>query len=372
MAYQSVRLLHLLFLSLFFFACSKNDDRNDSGVEVDLNKAKINQFQFAELSNLPTTIEHPVLVNGTEVQRGKITITFPADQTNWELTPLTSNFQEQAFRIEPALGRKTNYESGRLVYSIQSTRSSSRKVHYEVIVTRAAPLPLALSGFKFLKASNPSLPQDVQATRIIENIASIGYVYIFVPRGTDLTQLIATIDHNATTVFYTQDENEAPVLSNTAYPAAGLSIDLKYPKPFFIALKRGGDVRTFSVIVDYEDPISLNVAGVQVPNLAVGSNHSVKIAELENRGNHPIGIGATTYEETFPANITVIRSSVAIPAGGLLPGEKTDVMATINATNFPPGTYVTTAIFPPQLFRDQKSSDLLTPASLKITAELVP
>lgn len=374
MYFKNFRLLAILFALVTLAACSKDPDvENDTPDEdtIDLRNVKIQQFNFTEHTNLPITIEHPVLSNGTEMQPGKISITLPSDSDLSGLTPVTSNFQQAGFRIEPALGIKTNYSSGSLRYTIRSTQHPSKKVHYDVHLTQAAPSPLNLSSFVFPKNKNPALQHDIIATEIVENPASLNYIYIFVPDGTDLSRLTPGIQHNGSSIYFSQDETLPTDQYSTPYPAGGKEIDFRYPKGFFLSLRRGTAMKTYSVIVDYITPVSVNQANAALPDLKQGINHMVKAGEITNTGNQPIGMTATSYSETIPAGITVIRANARIPAGGLLPGAKADIMASINGINFPVGNYQTTAKFQPNLFRDQSYTGTLQSVTLKISADLI-
>lgn len=368
------RIPAILFALFTLLSCSKDPaDENDNPDEdtIDLTNVKIQQFNFAEHTNLSISIEHPIVSNGTEIQPGKITITLPSDSDLSGLTPVASNFQQAGFRIEPALGNKTNYSNGSLRYTIRSTQNQSKKVHYDLILTKAAPPPLSLAGFVFPKSNNPQLQHDITATEIVENPASLNYIYIFVPDGTDLSRLTAGIQHNGSSIYFSQDETLPTDQYSTLYPAGGTEIDFRYPKGFFLSLRRGTEMKTYSVIVDYMTPVSINHTNTSLPDLKQGINHMVKAGEITNTGNQPIGMTATSYSETIPAGITVIRANAGIPSGGLLPGAKADIMASINGINFPVGNYQTTAKFQPNLFRDQSYTGTLQSVTIKISADLI-
>lgn len=337
---------------------------------VDLSAIKINDFRFAEVTNSSIDIEHPTIVGGVETSPGRITVRIPRGNTGLQLTPLNGNFQKNGFEIAPQLGEKTDYLYKEILYSITSVNDPLKKVHYWVSV-QEEPLvgELAITNLRFLKSMNAQLSEDIAATQIIHSNSSIGKIHVFVPAGTHFGALTAVIDHNGDEVRYTQNAFEVPANSPTIYPHTGISLDLAYPKGFYIALKRGTEVLTYSVIVDVEKPIVFVNDHVTVSGLQTGPTQTLKVGELYNRGNRPISVTQIVHSEHLPQG-SDLRTFVVVPSGGLLPGEKTDVTTTLLEGFFFPGTYKVKASMRPSFFQEQEMQSFLEPSFFNLTVQL--
>lgn len=222
----------LLFLGIAA-GCRKDVQ---TGNETDLHTAQIRDFEFNETDYLDITIVHPQILNGTETSRGEIDVVIPKGNTQRKLTPKISNFNKNEFTISPALGVMQDFSGGVVTYTITSKENPQQKVHYDVTIiedqeTEEAD-PQVLS-FLFTKNRNPLLTADIEASQIIHEDASIGRIIIYVPAGTDFTQLNATINYQGTGLYYLQDPAGIPANSTTGYPEAGLPVNYKYPASFF-------------------------------------------------------------------------------------------------------------------------------------------
>ena len=163
----------------------------------------MNDFQLVETAYASINITHPVISNGAETQPGVIRVTVPAG-TPLQLTPKTSNFTDIGFTVSPQLGQPQNFLNRTVIYTITSKQDVSKQVHYAVTITEAGTQPntgATLTSFRFEKSKNPFLPSDIEATRIIEGVASLGKVFIFVPTGTSFASLTPNMNYQGTGVF---------------------------------------------------------------------------------------------------------------------------------------------------------------------------
>lgn len=337
---------------------------------VDLSTVKINDFRFSEVNYSSIDIDHPTVVAGVETNPGRITIRIPKGNTGLQLTPLITNFQRQGFTIAPQMGVQTDYLYKEILYSITSVSDPQKKVHYWVSVQEEAEAgPLAITNLRFLKSMNAQLADDVTAAQILSENSTIGKIHVFVPAGTQFGALTAVIDHNGDELRYTQNAFEVPANSATVYPHTGLSLDLAYPKGFYVAVKRGAEVKTYSVIVDVIKPAVFINDHVTITGLQAATTQTVKVGELYNRGNRPISITEITHSDQMPQGSN-LRTFVAVPSGGLLPGEKTDVTTTITSGFFFPGTFEVKASMRPSFFQEPEMQNFLQPSFFNLKVEL--
>jgi hypothetical protein len=358
-----------LFLVAALTACKKDPV---TPAEIDLSQVLLEDFQLQEADYIGISLTHPIISNGVETQQGEIRVTVPRGTALTSLTPKTSNFTNNDFTVSPQLGQAQNFQNRVQVYSIASKQNASKRVHYVVTVVEAAVQPdvePALTAFRFEKAKNPFLPADVEASRIIEGVATIGKVFVFVPAGTAFSSLTPTMNFNGTGLFYLQDDAGVPEQANTVYPTGGLAIDFTYPKVFYAVVKSDANVKTYKVIVDVKAPLSFDNASVTTPDAPVGAVRFLQTTTFKNRGNHPITIASVAHSEHLPAGIQVIRGSGGVPNGGVLANNRGDVFATVSAQTFPVGTYEVTATFKPRLVGHDEADDLLegTPLRMKTT-----
>jgi hypothetical protein len=364
-----------LFLALasfvLFSSCKKEKPKP---TDIDLAAARITDFQVQETAYSTINIIHPVIQDGVEIQMGEIELVLPKGTTQLQLTPKTSNFSKAGFTVSPALGVKQNFLGRTVIYKIASTRDASKAVHYHVRIREedeAATGNIQVTGFSFLKAKNPALPTDIESARIIHRPGNMGYIFVFVPEGTDFTSLTPTISHTGTGLFYSQDPSASPATATTAYPAAGAAIDFAYPKVFYAVVKQGSETQVYNVIVDVRNPVQFSQAAVTTPNVKAGSNQVVEATTFVNRGNHPISIIGVDHSQQVPAGLNAIRGIAAVPSSGLLPGKSSEVKASVNAQTYPAGTYEVRASFKPRLTDYWEADNLLQPTQLHITTTIV-
>ena len=371
MRYAKPRVTALLLLFAAIFSCKK-DPTDPTTTTVDLAQVRMTDFQLVETAYSNITVTHPVITNGVETQGGEIRVTIPAG-TTLQLTPKTSNFTNPDFTISPQLNVKQNFSGRTIIYTIASKKDASKQVHYAVSITeeQVQPTQTALTSFKFEKAKNPFLPADVEAARIIEGVATIGKVFVFVPAGTAFSSLTPTIGFQGTGLFYSQDPASSPGNATTVYPAAGTAIDFTYPKVFYAVVKNGTNIKTYSVIVDVKAPIHFDNAAVTTANVPAGSLQTVDATTFLNRGNHPVSIIGVDHSNQLPAGTSAVRGAGFVPSGGLRAGERGPVRATISAQTWPAGTYAVTATFRPRLVDHPEADDLLESTPLRITSTIV-
>lgn len=355
-------------------SCSKdNSTGNNAGADVDLNNARLNDLVLEEMNYADIQITHPVITNGRETTEGVINLKLPAGTTSLQLTPKASNFTSAEFSVSPALGTRLNF-SAPVLYSITSKANASKRVHYRINVSIEPPpavQPLSVSKFTFKKADNPQLPQDIEASKIIDAIATMGKIYVFVPEGTDFTALKASVTTNATGMVYSQDPNAVPANSTVVYPAAGLSIDYKYPKSFYLVAKRGQDIQTYDVIVDIRKPIRFDNVNPVAVSVKTGQSTLATVTQMTNAGNHPVSLAAVATTNQQPVAIPeLIRVIAAAPSGGLLPGEKREVKANLEAALFPPGLYTATGSIKPRIFNNDEADAFLETSTLVVSTQV--
>lgn len=367
-----IKALSAIILSAFIFSGCKKD-KDDKPADIDLVQAKFVDFQLVELDYENIEISHPVITNGVETERGSITVYLPTG-ASLNLTPETSNFANNNFTVQPGLGITRNFSQGAVEYVIVSKQDPQKKVHYDVLILAdPAPNPNArITEFRFTKNRNPQLAQDIVASKIIEGVGTLGKIFIFVPIGTDYTTLIPTIDFDGAGIFYSQDEMTDPVTNNSPYPTNGEQINVRYPNRLYLVVKNGDEVASYEVIVDVRQPLKLDAAMVTTPDVQEGNLSQFLVTQIENRGNHPLHLREISHQDQVPANILALRGLAAFPGNGLLPGNKTNVFATVNGNTFRAGNYATTAVFKPSIRHNAEANQFLEPATLRINAEIIP
>jgi len=371
MKYAKPRLTVLLLFVAALFSCKKDPIKPATEI-INLEQVRINDFQLEETTYSSIAITHPVITNGTETQGGEIRLTIPAGAT-FQLTPKLSNFTNNDFSITPQLNAKQNFSGRTIIYTISSKKDASKQVHYAVSITEdpVQSTQAALTSFRFEKAKNPFLAADVEAAKIIEGVATMGKVFVFVPAGTSFASLTPTIGFQGQGLFYSQDANTSPDKATTVYPTAGKAIDFTYPKVFYAIVKDGTTTKAYQVIVDVKSPIYFDDAALTLADVKAGTLHTVQATTFLNRGNHPISIIAVDHSNQLPIGSNAVRGAGFIPSGGLKPAERGNMQATISAQTWPVGSYSVTANFKPHLVGHTEADNLLESTPLRITSTIV-
>ncbi|MDO5968832.1 hypothetical protein Q4Q35_03350 [Flavivirga aquimarina] len=371
----------ILFSMLFTMSCS--DDNNSPSTSVlNIEEAKLLDFPLFAIEPTGIEIVQPEIVDNKEVTYGEIKITLPSTITSLENISASITSKElnlSKFSISPSNSVNLSFEDGKVhVFTISAaTGDQEALLHYNVsIIKEVAPVPetLKITGFTFEKSKNPSLPNDITITKTVEDDGGIDKIYLFVPLGTDFTDLVPTIAYDGTTLYYTQENN---LNTNVEFPTVDTSFDLKYPKPLYLTVKdRNGDnVRTTNVIVDVVNPVRIETVSVTSPDATEGtSEYFPGVTKWVNQGNHKINFQkATIYKDISPVitpTTNVITVDRALPSGGLIPGESANVNVRVSQY-FPEGTYKTTAVFYTRIYHDFDSDDLFEPVEVTVTANII-
>ncbi|WP_438710388.1 hypothetical protein ACSTS3_15570 [Aquimarina muelleri] len=371
----------ILFASTIV-GCSSNDDDPVSIAEkIKIEEAKISAFPLFGIPFTKVDIIDPEIVDNKEVKYGEINITVPSTTVLDNISALITSeeLNLSKFSISPGNDVKLSYVEGKTnVYTIRNIIGGKEELlHYNVSITKE-PIEvsetLKITSFTFEKSKNPSLPNDIEISRIVEGIG-VDRIYLFVPAGTDFTNLIPTITYDGTKIYYYQDSSQRPGSTNNEYPAQGKSIDFKYPKSFILEVKdrNNEEFKTTSVIVDVVNPLIVETTSVTIPDTKEGSTEVYMITKWINQGNHMLVYGKADAQENQDPDLgtNAIRVTRSLPSVGLVPGESADVKAGIASASFPRGTYKTTAVFYPRFRYNEEVDDLLEPARLNITAKII-
>ena len=170
-----------------------------------------------------------------EINFGKIKITVPGTITSLENIAVSITSKElnlSKFRITPGNDELLSFENHKVnIFTISTIANNSEILHYEVSIIKeevAVPETLEITYFAFEKIKNESLSNDVTISKMVRN-AGFDKIYLFVPLGTDFTDLVPTIIYDGTKLYYTQESN---LDLSIEYPNEDTSFDFKYPKPF--------------------------------------------------------------------------------------------------------------------------------------------
>jgi predicted small secreted protein len=351
--------LLLICLSALLASCN-NDDSTGTDIDPDLADAQLKDFPLSEVDYLKISIVHPELDNGVEKKPGEIEVTIPALNSNdMKFSLKQFDLDGDKYSIDPAVGSIQDFSNGPVVYAIASKHVENREVHYQVTIVKADPAieNYKILGLTFDQSKNPALPGTIEAFKIVEYAGfSQNAIYVFVPEGTDFSQLTPTILYDAAAVFYNNG------VETKLYPEAGTTIDFQYPKRFTIYAENSFGVRSkiYNVIVDVKNPIKFEATSVIAPNVKVGDGSGFEllsgIATWTNIGNHPISsLSTSEYKnkvfpvDGVPADINIITATLFNPTAGtpgVLPGETGTVDIKVSRAMVE-GTYKTTASFLP-------------------------
>lgn len=356
------------FLTIgLFLGCDSGNDQDPETydpIEVDMTAANLTDFQLSEVAYVEIQLRQPEIVNGAQRTPGEIIITIPATFDTFELSLASVNFDTAKFEISPVVGSVQSFGAGNVItYTITSLEDPDRNISYRVSVIQEDPLPKEepkITGFRFEKDKNADLPSDIEAQRIVEYPAmNFNAIFILVPNGTDLTDLVPSIEVEGGELQYRQGDNDF-----SRYPETDLSIDFICDYDFLSFRDRNElelSVNTseahirYRVIVDVEDPIELEENEVSTADVIQGETRTFRFKWV-NRGNHPVrhGISASDYgnnatddtkENIFDA---FLGMSSAIQAGFIRPGEEGSVSVTVNADGAVPGDYDVNILFTPK------------------------
>jgi len=376
--FKELYIVGVIFSIGLMLSCDSNDDDQVAGikVEIDIEDAKLSSFPL--LGVIPNSIEiiDPEIFNNRETKPGEIKIKVPNGTPLDKISALISSkeLDLSKFEFSPSNGVQLSYvDQKENVYTIRAVENEEIVLHYRVSIIEEKEEKqetLKITNFTFEKSKNPELPNDIAIARTIEG-SGLDKIYVFVPIGTDFTNLIPTITYDGTKLYYTQNSS----IVNEEYPVEGKSIDFKYPKNFILTVRDKDDnkQKTTVIIVDVINPIRVEEVSVITPDAKEGESvFFTKVTQWVNQGNHKIEYQDTKYENKEPIGLptNVITAHRDLPSGGLEPGESRDVDIKISG-DYPEGTYKTTAVFYSKIQNHEEVSDLLEPAKLEITSKIV-
>ncbi len=382
---KNKRILTALMLSLFtvFYISCSDDNDTDNTEEFILEEAKLTAFPLLGITPTSVEIIQPVIENNTEIEYGKINIVVSDPLFLPHIVPnITSNeLNLSKFAIIPGGNTALSYESQSHTHTIVNALNESQELlHYVVTIeaeTPPTPSSLTVTDFKFEASKNAQLTEDVTIERVFNDPNSnSSTIYLFVPEGTDFSDLTPTATFDAEDVFYTQDASIPTVDVDTPFPTTETSFDFSYPKIFTIVLKDDSNNRMkwVNVFVDIKNPMQLVDNHVNTGDIDrdVSVNTFTGITHWKNIGNHSIELqSANTYENIIPENMqNAVTAHRIFPVGGLKPGESADVNVLV-VGNLPVFEYKTTAIFYSQFVGQETINDMVEPVKLNITANVI-
>jgi hypothetical protein len=376
---------------LFSVSSCDSDESNETEADIFWKEARLNDFPLFEVQYLDINITHPVIANEVETQHGKIEITIPFSQTSLMLSLKQFDLDNNKYSISPTVGDKEDFSAGSIIYTISSTTSQTRAVHYDVTIVHGGEpffTNAKITGFKFEKSKNPQLDETIEAVKIAEyENYTENAIFVIVPDGTDFTNLVPTITFDAAKLFYNTDIQFLPYANN-------LIVNFKYPNRFYLQAENslGTRSKSYYVIVDVANPIKFD-SPIITSNVKTSDGslfeHFFAIAKWTNQGNHPItGMSPREYKDkTFPVpdypDSNVITAALENPNGGtqgVLPGEEGEVYVRVRRSPIP-GLFTTKAVFAPTFSFDTRRisywpvddriEDIFNPPSLEIKTTIV-
>jgi hypothetical protein len=176
-----------VFAVAALLANSCSDDSSENEQDDFFKNSKINDFPLNEVAYLDIDITHPEITDGSETNPGKIEITVPFSQTSLMLSLKRFDLDNSKYRISPFVGEQQDFSDGPVTYTISSTSSPDRAVHYDVTVVYGGDpffVNAKITGFKFEKSKNPSLDATIEAVKIAEyENYTENAIYVIVPDG---------------------------------------------------------------------------------------------------------------------------------------------------------------------------------------------
>ncbi|WP_237276552.1 hypothetical protein [Tenacibaculum ovolyticum] len=382
---KNLKVTTILVLSLFTLilnSCSSNNnDLEDAPEVINLEDVKISDFPLFGITPISIEIIAPTIVNNKETKFGEINIVIPYTVSlNGIASSITSNeLNLSKFNIFPGNNTMLNFETQTHIYKIINVFDESEELlHYSVNIKKeTAPVlsTLTISSFKFEATKNAQLTEDVIIEHRFEN-GNRRDIYLFVPEGTNFSNLTPTATFDAEEVFFTQNSSIPVIDIDTPFPTVDTNFDFSYPKSFYIVLRDNSSNRMkwVNVFVDVKNPVQLENTDITTPNItALGSSKYFNgITKWKNVGNHKIEFkSATTYENKVP-DITgnIIKADRVLVAGGLAPGESANVNISVKG-DLPMGEYKTTALFHTSFLGHNAVDDIVQPIKLNIISNLV-
>jgi len=204
--------LILTLISIIFINCSKDDNTIPNKNIINLEDAKLSNFPLFSITPVSINITQPTILGNQETTFGKIDIVVPISVSlDGIASSITSSeLNLSRFSILPDNNTTLNYETQSHVHTIVNVLDKSEELlHYTVnIEQEVIPTPsiLTVTNFKFEASKNSQLSDDVTIERRTDNVNRQD-IYLFVPAGTDFSDLTPTATFDAEEVFYTQDSS---------------------------------------------------------------------------------------------------------------------------------------------------------------------
>lgn len=375
--------LILTLITTLFMSCSKDDstDPKPNQDVINLEDATLSGFALFSITPVSIKITQPTIEDNIETSFGEIDIVIPNTVSlNGIASSITSDeLNLNRFVILPNNSTPLNYETQSHVHTIVNVLNESEKLlHYTVSIKQEiipTPSTLTITDFKFEASKNPQLPNDVTIEKRTDDINRQD-IYLFVPAGTDFSDLAPTITFDADEVFYAQDISIPISDINTPYPTTETSFDFAYPKSFIIVLRDDANnrIKWVNVFVDVKKPVEIEDTDVTTPDLITpgSSEYFTDITTWKNVGNHKLKFqSATTYEGKIPSStVNFITANMNFPTEGLAPNESAYINVQVNG-NLPVDEYKTTAVFYTKFVNHEAIDDLVEPTKLNITANVI-
>ncbi|KAA1247720.1 hypothetical protein [Aquimarina sp. RZ0] len=377
-----------IMVSVFFVMSCDSDDNSASiiGVSgVKIEEARLLDFPLLGIQRTAIDIIQPEIVDNKAVTYGEIKITVPGtiiSLSNIHASITSEELNLSKFSISPGNDIELSFEDEKIqIFTIHNAIGDKEELlHYKVSIIKEAvvdPETLKITSFKFEKSKNPGLAEDITISRTIEEPGG-DILYVFVPLGTDFTNLVPTVTYDGAKLYYTQDSSVSPENINEEFLDVDMSIDFKYPKSFILMVrdKNNDQFRTTKVIVDVINPVRIETISVTTPDVIGGYLSEVfgGVTRWVNQGNQKLGYQKPpTYKDMSPIitpTFNVITARRNFPSQGLKPGESADINVIVNSS-FPEGTYTTTAVFYTRIYRDSNVDDLLEPVNLTISSRII-
>ncbi|BFP41702.1 hypothetical protein FGF1_25470 [Flavobacteriaceae bacterium GF1] len=346
--------------------CSSDNDQGleeDNRLTVDMTAAILTDFQLSEVPYVDIQLNQPEIVDGVQLTPGEIMITVPATFAPLELSLASVNFDTSKFEIFPAIGSVQSFGEGNAIaYTITSLEDRNLSISYLVSITRddAATEKAEITGFRFEKSKNTDLASDIDALRIVAYPArNSNAIFVLVPVGTNLTNLVPTIDFEGDGLQYRQGDSDF-----IPYPETDPSIDFTSNYDFVsfedrneleLSVTTAVSQNRYRVIVDVEDPIEMLESSVSTATVTQGE---IRVFPFKwtNRGNHPVqhGINASTYSNSIEGDTkenilnAFLATSSPLQAGFVRPGEEGNVLVTVNAAEAELADYEVKIVFAPK------------------------
>ena len=364
------RALFLAFFTLchlFLLSCGGSDEENQtskgkdtsSGAEsnptrVDLQEARLTDFELSEIAYKSIDIEQPTIENNTETTRGRILITIPFYSVSTFFSLKGVNFDEDVFGIKPAVGTKViSLSKTPFAFEIYLKNDPDVKIHYDVTLMKeereTTVKDIEITNMTFSALNNSSLSKDVQQLKIVDyqNTQEETTIYMMVPSGTNFADLRATFDHNGDQLLY-RVNNEL----YGDYPNEGLTLNYQYPNRVYFKVDNteGTDPAVYQVVVDVKNPIKLKSDSISLPDIMLDSSYSIKTNIGTHVGNHPIKlISAGSYKDVESPftnrEVNIFRALLKnTESDGIAPGQQVFIEVGVYRP-YAPGEYVSTAEF---------------------------